>query len=296
MATKKEIAERPTLKVISSSAPTAPTKDVMFGGLLKERRKDAKLSQKDFAEMMNVTRNTVINWEADKSKPDYDLIPEICAILGIQIHELFHMQARNNLTEVENRIVDNFRRLSPTSRRVVDKMISTMVDEELIMKDKALKKSFGLFLVRPGAVAAGTGEYVPAEAPTFTFLRKNHVNEKADGIVRVKGASMEPVYHDGDDVYYKEACAASPGEDVIVDTDDGAVIKRVDDDCTLYSVNPDPELAYPQKNDDNKLVIRGIVLGTVHSSDKASKEDESLLYELFTDEIRDFNQEHNIYE
>ena len=48
-----------------------------FGTLLKERRKKAHLSQKDFAEMMNVTRNTVINWEADKSKPDYNLIPEI---------------------------------------------------------------------------------------------------------------------------------------------------------------------------------------------------------------------------
>ena len=54
---------------------------------------------------------------------------------------------------------------------------------------------------------------------------------------------MEPVYHNGDyvyyeEAYYEEASSADPGEDVIVDTDDGAVIKRVDDDHTLYSVNP----------------------------------------------------------
>ena len=80
--------------------------------------------------MMHVTRNTVINWEADKSKPDYNLIPEVCSLLNIQIHELFHMQAENGLSDLEDRVVGNIRLLSPTSRRVIDKMISTMVEEK----------------------------------------------------------------------------------------------------------------------------------------------------------------------
>jgi transcriptional regulator with XRE-family HTH domain len=271
---------------------------IVFGALLKERRKKAHLSQKDFAEMMNVTRNTVINWEADKSKPDYNLIPEICALLNIRIHELFRMQPESGLNDLEERIVGNIRRLSPTSRRVIDKMISAMVEEELLARDRELKSTYSLFLVRPGTVAAGTGEYVPAEAPKYVFLRKNNINRCADGIVHVKGHSMEPIYSDGDDVYYKEATCASPGEDVIVDTDDGAIIKRVDDDYTLYSVNPDPMYAYPDKNDQNTLIIRGIVLGTVPSSDRADGENDSLLEELFADEIREFNEKHcvNVWE
>ena len=107
---------------------------------------------------------------------------------------------------------------------------------------------------------------------------------------------MLPVYRSGIYVYYKESESASPGEDVIVDTDDGAVIKRVDDDYTLYSVNPDPALAYPNKNEDNCLVIRGIVLGTVSSTDWASSDDYSLLNELFADEVREFREEHHIPE
>ena len=51
--------------------------------------------------MMHVTRNTIINWEADKSKPDYNLIPELCTLLNIQIHELFHMQAQTALSDAE---------------------------------------------------------------------------------------------------------------------------------------------------------------------------------------------------
>ena len=271
-----------------------PARQVLFGKLMKERRSNARLTQGEFAEMMHVTRNTVINWEADKSKPDYSLIPEICSILGIQLHELFHMEAGLALSDLENRVVSNLRTLSPASRRVVDKMVHTMAEEECLAKDKAMKKTYNLFLNRPGMVAAGPGDYVPEEPPTYVFLRRNTINAKADGIVRVHGESMEPVYHNGDYVYYEEAETALPGEDVIVDTDEGAVIKRLDDDMTLYSVNP--AIPYPAKNEDNSLTIRGKVLGTVHSSDRPSKEDAALLEELFVDEIREFKEEHGVYE
>ena len=271
-----------------------PAHQVLFGQLIKERRSNARITQGEFAEMMHVTRNTVINWEANKSKPDYSLIPEICSILGIQLYELFHMEASPALSELESRVVNNLRTLSPVSQRVVDKMIHTMSEEECLAKDRAMKRTYKLFLNRPGMVAAGPGDYVPEEPPTYVFLRKNTVNARADGIVLVHGDSMEPIYHNGDYVYYEEAETAFPGEDVIVDTDEGAVIKRLDDDMTLYSVNP--AIPYPAKNEDNSLVIRGKVLGTVHSSDRPGKDDAAILEDLFVDEIREFREEHHIDE
>lgn len=267
---------------------------VMFGTLLKEKRKKARISQQEFADLMSVSRNTVVNWEADKSKPDYNLIPDLCGLFHIRLGELFRMEEHDSLSDLENRVVNNLRMLSPVSRKVIDKMVSAMLDEELRAKDQMMKETFGLFLSRPGTNAAGTGDYVPDEPPTYVFLRKNHINQRADGIAHVHGHSMEPVYYDGDDVYYRESGTASPGEDVIVDTDDGAVIKRVGDNHTLYSVNPDPRYRYPDKNDQKTLVIRGVVLGTVHSSDKANKEENGTLEELFVDEIREFNEEHHI--
>ena len=62
---------------------------------------------------------------------------------------------------------------------------------------------------------------------------------------------------------------------------------------TVY-FNGSPFAVYPEKNEHNTLVIRGIVLGTVHSSDRASKEDRGILEDLFVDEIREFNEEHNL--
>ena len=57
-------------------------KSVLFGTVLKEARKKARIQQKDFAEMLGVSRNTVINWEADKYKPDHELLPESCSLGG----------------------------------------------------------------------------------------------------------------------------------------------------------------------------------------------------------------------
>ena len=105
---------------------------------------------------------------------------------------------------------------------------------------------------------------------------------------------MDPVYCNGDFVYYRETDAAGPGEDVVADTNDGAVIKRIAEDGTLFSVNPN--LPYPKKSDQDCMKIRGIVLGVVQSSDRPSKEDGNLLEELFVDEIHEFKEKYNIPE
>ena len=103
---------------------------LQFGALIKERRRQSHLSQREFAELMHVTRNTVVNWEADYSRPDLNLIPTICELLHIRLYELFHLPPEVDLEPLENRVVNNLRKLRPSSRRVVDKMIIAMVEEE----------------------------------------------------------------------------------------------------------------------------------------------------------------------
>ena len=178
----------------------------------------------------------------------------------------------------------------PAGRRVADRLVSALAEEEQRALDARLKEDYALFLVRPGSLAAGTGSEVPDLPPEYTFLRRNQLNARADGIALVDGCSMEPVYHSGDYVYYQAASSADPGEDVLVDTDDGAVIKRVGADYTLCSVNP--AVPYPAKSEQNTLVIRGRVLGVVSSSDQPSEGDAASLEELFADEIRAFRTRH----
>ena len=51
--------------------------DIPFAAVLKASRRKAGLSQKNLADTLGVTRNTVINWESDKCRPDYAVLPAL---------------------------------------------------------------------------------------------------------------------------------------------------------------------------------------------------------------------------
>ena len=268
--------------------------DISFAAVLKDSRRKAGLSQKELAAALGVTRNTVVNWEADKCRPDYSAVPALCRVLNIPLHALFAMDPEPGLSPLESRVVGNLRRLGPAARRLADKAVQAMADEEAAGREAALRESYRLFVVRPGAAAAGTGFDTADALPSRVFLRKTAVNAGADGIVLVRGRSMEPAWHDGDYVYYRNAETARPGEDVIVDTDDGAVIKRVDGHGALFSVNP--AFPYPPKYEGNTLAVRGKVLGPVEPADRPAPEDAELLEEVFAEEIRRFRETHRLWD
>ncbi len=261
---------------------------LQFGRLMKLHRSAMKITQNELADMLNVSRNTIINWETDKSKPDYNMIPVLCSILHIQFQELFNMEGSQELSAEEIRVLDHFRCLNPASKQAVVNLVVSMADAENGSSEENMKNNYKLFYVRPASAQAGTGDDIPDESPSCTILRKTSVSDRADGIVRVNGSSMEPVYHDGEYVYYINTSYADPGEDVLVDTDEGVVIKRIDKKHILFSVNP--RLPYPKKSESDLLVIRGKVIGAVYDSDRPQEKELPILNRLFSREIQEFNE------
>jgi Predicted transcriptional regulators len=71
-----------------------------FGDYIQQKRKEAGLTQKSFAEKLYVTESAVSKWERGLSYPDISLIRDICAVLEISEHELLtaseDTQTRNN--------------------------------------------------------------------------------------------------------------------------------------------------------------------------------------------------------
>lgn len=54
-----------------------------LGAKIAKKRKDIGMTQTDFADKLNVTRQTVSRWEAGTVLPDIDKIPDIAAILNV---------------------------------------------------------------------------------------------------------------------------------------------------------------------------------------------------------------------
>ena len=54
-----------------------------LGNKIAKKRKDLGLTQSDFADKLNVTRQTVSRWEAGTVLPDIDKISDIASLLGV---------------------------------------------------------------------------------------------------------------------------------------------------------------------------------------------------------------------
>ena len=60
-----------------------------FGEKIRKLRTDANLTQKDLADKLNVTYQTVSKWETDINEPDFSTLKELAKILNCSIEYLF---------------------------------------------------------------------------------------------------------------------------------------------------------------------------------------------------------------
>lgn len=60
----------------------------MIGEKISKLRKQLKISQKDFAKMLQVTPSAVSQWENNKTSPDIDLLPKIAKVLNTSVSDL----------------------------------------------------------------------------------------------------------------------------------------------------------------------------------------------------------------
>lgn len=60
-----------------------------IGDIIKSSRNAKNLSQQDLADILNVTRQAVSNWENNLSYPDQSLIVKLCKTLDINIRDIY---------------------------------------------------------------------------------------------------------------------------------------------------------------------------------------------------------------
>ena len=100
--------------------------------------------------------------------------------------------------------------------------------------------------------------------PIPVFVRTGSKAEHSDALFRVDGNNMEPLYHEGDLLFFRFARTAYPRQDVVCSSADSMFVKRLAADSTLYSVNPDR--LFRNYGDKNVRIV-GIVTGVADESD-----------------------------
>ncbi|MDO4804520.1 MAG: XRE family transcriptional regulator [Lachnospiraceae bacterium] len=274
----------------------AQFRKIPMAELIRTYRKKARISQQDLGEMLGVTRNTVVNWEGGKYRPDIDLLLPLCDIFGITLYELFGTEDLSlEISSHENDLLKQYRQISPLSQRIVDRMVDCILYEESEDRNCRLARHARLVGILEVAAAAGDGlgfSDIPMESCRFVFI--NDVNRKADAVLAIKGDSMMPRYHSGDMVYVQFTQSPNVGEDVICRSKEGFHIKRLGEDGP-YSLNPD--IPFTLTSPDDHVETIGRVLGIVNSSaDFPTEEEGDLLRELRYEDIEEFREKYHLTE
>ena len=269
---------------------------IPMADMIRTYRRKAKISQQDLGEMLGVTRNTVVNWEGGKYRPDIDLLLPLCEVFGITLYELFGTEDQSQGVSAHERgLLDQYRQISPLSQRIVDRMVDSILYEETEDRNRRLAGRVHLVGSLEVSAAAGNGfgfSDIPMEAYRFVFL--NDVNRKADAVLPIKGDSMLPKYHSGDMVYVQFTQSPDVGEDVICRSKEGFHIKRLGEEGP-YSLNPD--VPFTLTSPDDHVETIGRVLGIVDASaDFPSAEEGDLLRELCHEDIEEFREKYHLTE
>ena len=73
-----------------------------IGDKILELRKNANMSQEKLAEKLNITRQTISNWELGQTLPDIEQTKEISKIFNITLDELVDNDVKDVLVEKVN--------------------------------------------------------------------------------------------------------------------------------------------------------------------------------------------------
>lgn len=234
---------------------------ISYGDMIRQCRKQKGLSQEELGALVSVGKNAVGAWEAGRSRPDLSSVPVICEALGISMQAFFGANENHTSdTEDASEFTGRYLRLNDYHRQVILREMDVLIDMQ--GRDVHPVRKLVRIYRNELAACAGPSFGIGDEAGEPVWLFADRMTEQADEIISVSGDSMEPAYHDGDQVLVKHTAAIRPGEIGIFTNGNAGYIKEYQKEG-LRSLNP----AYPMMlfGDEDEVRCVGKVIGIVRN-------------------------------
>lgn len=216
-----------------------------FVGLkIKEYRKYNRLTQKDLAEKLGVTKQTVSRYEKGERKANQDILFALCDIFGVTIDDFFPSKNDSIKIIVNTSDINVIYNQLHTDRqiKVYDYATEQLNEQNNVvnMSDYIQEETEWYDVKFYGSVSAGTGLYLDDEQVETISFGADMVPASTDFCLKVNGDSMEPTFHDGDYVFIKRETEFRNGTIGAVIVNGEAYLKKLyitDNSIKLVSLN-----------------------------------------------------------
>lgn len=235
----------------------------VLGTVIKELRKNKKMTQKELSKLTGFKQNTISNHENGKRSLDEDDIQIYAQALNVSPQYLFDKLNNKEVTTQSpllTQITDTAAKLHEPRQKKVLSFAQDQLDEQ---EGNSINNilSYSDFTCY-GAVSAGTGEWLGEEYKEEVTLPASIVpNQAFDFVLRVNGNSMEPLFKDDEYIFVRKTEDIRNGQIGVFVVDGEAYLKKayLEKDCLrLVSLNKNYEDLLFNGQNDIKLV--GVVV------------------------------------
>lgn len=215
-----------------------------FNDRIKEARLASGLTQEQVADKIGIAKSTLTGYEKGNREPSIPTVKKLMDILNVDANFLYQDEMtelrqtdETYYSKIEQEVIKKYRCLDNRGREAVDLLLdkeyrySTESPREFIMLEEApLRPRY------PRLASAGTGQYVFDDIPP-EMVEIDEAYTDSDFVIGVNGDSMEPTYHDYDDLIVKKQPEVNIGEIGIFMINGEAFVKEFKGDH-LHSHNP----------------------------------------------------------
>lgn len=222
--------------------------------------KEKNLKQSDLCNYVGIKYNVFTTWKTRGTEPPARFIIQICDFLGITPYYLLTGEEKSpSLPDDEQELLSYYNKLPEWEQQ---RLIGRAAALAEIYKEQ-VKEPDPIQLIPTyyisNRVSAGFGEYLEDyEQGKTVYVPDSPESRRADFVLTVSGDSMEPKFHDGDNILVRSQPTVEIGQIGIFDVNGEGYIKKLGDG-QLISLNH----RYPNISlKDRYAKCFGLVLGT----------------------------------
>ena len=228
-----------------------------FGEKLLRKLKEKNVTQAKLCEQAGIPPTTLSSMiKRNVDKVDIDVFLKICKALDCNPEEFYNECNPSKITPSFER---KYNKIDDYGRKTVDAVLNSEYERCINTESQEKQSTITISYSRLPA-SAGTGDFLQEENLEEREFPDTPASRRADVVIPVDGDSMEPVFHDGDELYVRLQPAVNVGEIGIFTIDGNGYVKECGED-ELISLNPDYPNIKPSEFADFRTV--GKVLGKV---------------------------------